>query len=144
MRHHQLREHTSGAGVARPPPAWIQDAPEALRHMYHLHRSAINAPHQLRGEITHHYNFPSDREGGFSPEEVRDCVEYIYQHEGRAIKIQAAFGSLLRHRETGEYRYYHPHRNAHLFDRPIQIADNSDLRATIQQLQDVDLLEMMS
>lgn len=131
MRHHQLQEHTSGVGVSRQTPAWIDEAPEALRHMYHLHRSAINAPHQLHGDVIHHYNIPGNHEGGFTSEELAESLRYVYQHEGRAIKIQVAFGSILQHREMHEYRYFHPHRNAHLFAWPLQIADSSDLRSPI-------------
>ena len=57
--------------------------------------------------------------------------------------MNLSFGILLRHRETGHYRYFIPYRNEVIFDAPQYISTSSDLLRIRRKLEVLDLESML-
>ncbi len=104
LREHQLMDHVSGRGIIYSTPDWVNDADAGLRRMFTMHQPYILRGHDVTGRLTHVYNFAAQTQAGFTPRELDDAVHFIYEREGRAFRLNAAVGSILQNRETGEYR----------------------------------------
>ncbi|KAF6022579.1 hypothetical protein EB796_019112 [Bugula neritina] len=58
------------------------------------------------------------------------------------IKINCSPGFVLKHKTTGEYRYFHSSdNNGRLFDKPILIKSEDDLLGFVDKLLAIDILE---
>ena len=58
---------------------------------------------------------------------MMEQAERIYDRQGHAFRLNLKFELILRHTETGEYRYFRPFANGSLFDRPVYISRRKDL-----------------
>ena len=67
---------------------------------------------------------------------IRDISEASQEN---AFKINIHFGYLLRHVETGDFRYFVPHSGPGFFDSPTVINNPSDWNALLSQLADDDI-----
>lgn len=124
-------------------PAWLAQADPNLALTFNRHRNVILHGHDLSGSLTHSYNFAS-RDDGFSPAELTEQLQFIYQSEGKAFKINLAFGIILQNRESLEFRYYHAHSNVDLFDRPVLVSNARDLDRLITKVTNLNVLEEVS
>jgi len=118
----------------------LEDAEPDLALTFNRHRNVILAAHSIDGTVFHEYNFPS-RDDGFTPAELEEHLRYIYEREGRAFKIQIAFGTLLQNTENMEFRYFHPHSNVDIFERPNQVSNPRDLQQLIEKVRALDIYE---
>jgi hypothetical protein len=59
----------------------------------------------------------------------------IYEQQQCAIRLNLEFGLILRHTETGEYRYFKLFSNETLFQRPIYVSRRRDLNRLKLRLQ---------
>ena len=58
------------------------------------------------------------------------------------VKINASLGLILKHRISGELRYYHSSiNNTQIFSSPIRINSVKDLHSTLDDILDLDLFE---
>ena len=55
----------------------------------------------------------------------------IFRAQTNAFKINLAFGFILSNVETGEKRYYNPSQNGLIFDQPLVVMDEADLRRVL-------------
>ncbi|XP_071137847.1 uncharacterized protein [Mytilus edulis] len=62
-------------------------------------------------------------------------AERLYDRQGHAFRLNLEFGLILRHTETGDYRYFRPFQNESLFQRPIYISRRKDLNRLKLRLQ---------
>ena len=78
----------------------------------------------------------------FTYQNLREMIAYEFQNSnGRAFKINLAFGFVLCHKITGDYRYYFPSSNSMLFDRAMTVARLSDIDKLMKKIIDLDLTE---
>jgi hypothetical protein len=75
--------------------------------------------------------------------EVEDPVLDIYtRHITTRIKVNASLGFILRHKTTGDFRYFHSSVNNHaVFDRPFIVGNEEDLRTFLNELFRIDFLD---
>jgi len=118
----------------------MQDAEPDLALTFNRHRNVILGPHRIDGVVFHEYNFPSS-DDGFTPNEFEQHLRYIYEREGRSFKIQIAFGTLLQNTENLDFRYFHPHANVDIFERPIQVSNPRELEQLIEKVRALDVFE---
>lgn len=57
--------------------------------------------------------------------------------------MQFGFGYILRHTETGEYRYFHPHRNTNVLQNPHVMSDPRDLVTFLTKLRSLNLEDIL-
>jgi hypothetical protein len=114
-----------GAGVSETIN--IEDA--KLLEFYNKYRSYIYEDHDL-GQPQSFYNFALDSE--FSIDDLMSNVEYIYKDQSQSFRLNMAFGVILQHTTTNEFRYFKAYTNDPLFQRPLYIS----LRKHILRLKD--------
>ena len=78
------------------------------------------------------------REG---PERLIDQMENIYSDQEETFKVNVSLGFILRHIETGEYRYFAPNQNETLFPLPSLISSRRSLKLFENKLRSVNLME---
>ena len=76
-------------------------------------------------------------------DDFNEQVEDIYNSNSNAFKINLFFGIMLRHVETGKYRYFAPYSNKNVFELPLLISCSSDIDKFMQRLSDIDILNYM-
>ena len=64
-----------------------------------------------------------------------------FRAQTHAFKINMSFGFILNNVETGETRYSYPSQNGFIFDEPLVVADEADLRRVLQRVKMTDWLE---
>ena len=64
----------------------------------------------------------------------------IAQRETRAFKVQFSFGFILRHVDTGDFRYFIPDRNETVLNRPFFISTMADVEKLRRELEALDLM----
>lgn len=66
----------------------------------------------------------------------------IFHTEKEAFRINGAFGSILKNRETGATRYWYPcENNFNLLDKPVLIKNGQDLKELVEKLENIDVEE---
>ena len=140
---HGMRQHLQVGGALQARPwsddnaPWIRDGEdERLREVYEANAPLILAPHNLRS-IRSIYNFPLDND--VTLVQLMDFGD-IYTREQRAFRLNIIFGTILQHRETGQYRNFVPHSNNAIFERPFYISKRSDLSRLRLHLRRMDIL----
>lgn len=78
-----------------------------------------------------------------SIQEIVNQTEQIFNKQQTAFKIQFSFGFILRHIETGEFRYFIPARNLTLLERPFLIKNMSSIRRLKKKLEDIPLQDIL-
>lgn len=76
-------------------------------------------------------------------QEIVNQAEQIFNKQQTAFKIQFSFGFILRHIETGEFRYFIPARNLTLLERPFLIKNMSSIRRLKKKLEDISLQDFL-
>ena len=143
---HQMQQHggtfqeqTKPWGDGRAP--WEGEGGDVdadMREVYNTNAAHILRGHQTASDVDHQYNFPTnDLSGGM--DEVVESMKEIYDTSLNAFKINISFGIILRHRESGQYRYFIPYRNEVIFDSPFLISTARDLLRLRQKLEILDL-----
>ena len=103
-------------------PAMLEQVPDEYKTIYQRHWKTIR-PSVKRGLIreTHHYPLIS----GDIHTEIRTRLHSVLQIHDK-IKINVAFGFILKHRATDELKFFHPSNNTMLFETPRLIANQAD------------------
>ena len=73
--------------------------------------------------------------------DIGDMLRAIFRAQRNAFKINLAYGFILSNVETGEKRYYYPSQNGFIFDQPLVVADEADLKRVLQRVGETDWLE---
>lgn len=58
----------------------------------------------------------------------------VFSRQNSAFKLNLNFGYILRHRESGEVRYFRPFEHQGLFEIPIYISRRMDLKKLLSKL----------
>ena len=107
---HGMQDHYqrgSGALQSRPwangqAPWEVEDNP-SLKTVYDANAPIILENHQQESSISSSYNVPLTSD--FTVPQLMEHAERIYDRQGHAFRLNMEFGLILRHTETGEYRY---------------------------------------
>ena len=138
---HRNRQHGGAEGFDWEPwrgPDGEVDAP--LREVMEDNRQIILAPFEIPRVNHAWYNIPV-REEASGLEELLDKMDDIYAAQDHAFKINFSLGFVLRHIETGEYRYFAPNRNETLFPLPFVVSNQRSLNILKQKLREENLME---
>ena len=144
---HQGVQHGGGADeeLHNAPwgdhPPWVGEEGEIidapLEKVFKANRKHILASHQ-DGDISAIYNFPTNNlEDGVN--EFEKHLQAIYEKEQESFKVNVAFGLILSHVETGEYRYFIPYKNSTLFTSPMQVSSHRNLAEIRERLGGADI-----
>ena len=106
---HAMQEHyQTGSGILQSRP-WEQDQTPwefeddpLLKNVYKANVPIILENHQ-ESAVSSNYNVPLTND--FNVPEMMEQAERIYDRKGHAFLLNLEFGHILRHTETGEYRY---------------------------------------
>ena len=110
-----------------------------MQRVYDANRPHILANHSQNSK-PNTYNFPTNNlENGI--DELRDHLYSIddNNNDKGTYKINLALGMILRHANTGEFRYFIPYRNEMLFDTPYVISRRANLRRLLLRLKKIDI-----
>jgi G:T-mismatch repair DNA endonuclease (very short patch repair protein)/DNA-directed RNA polymerase subunit RPC12/RpoP len=121
-----------------PPQVGGAIPDEEVDELYREHRHAIESYYRKR-KILDIFNMRVDN----NIQEALDPVLDVYsRHITTKIKINASLGFILRHKVTGEFRYFHSSVNNHaVFDRPHTVGSEVELRTFLNELFNIDFLE---
>ena len=123
------------------PYPWIdEDGREdpALRRLLEDSRLFIFDEHR-HGRLHSIFNFPLDpRRWAVG---LRNGLEVVRETTREAVKLNLSLGMVLRHRETGDYRYFVPAGNVPLIPQPQRIDTQADWDRFAASLQPDQLME---
>ena len=88
-----------------------------LKRVIEVNRRLILGDHRV-GEVSTTYNFPTNNLDN-RPREFESHLNEIFRKEDETFKINVAFGSVFRHVETGDYRYFVAYENGNAFPEPF-------------------------
>ena len=126
-----MQEHYQSGGGALQAIPWEDDqAPWEvaddlpLKTVYEANAPII-LENQQESSVSSTYNVPLTND--FTVPEMMEHAERIYDRQGHAFRLNLEFGPIIRHTETGEYRYFRPFANESLFECPVYISRRKDL-----------------
>ncbi|XP_048238897.1 uncharacterized protein LOC124129020 [Haliotis rufescens] len=127
------------------PAPWVEESTgkvtePGLQEAYDLDAPYILARDQP-GEVFSTYNLPVNN--NFSIGELMERAREIYQSLSYSFRFNLAFGVILRHVETGRYRYFHPYAVDPLFTTPLYITELRDLERLRQRLESLDVMSYL-
>ena len=119
---------------------------EQLNQLLENNQDFIFGPHHF-SPITSDFNFPVTIPVS-SQEWIRDihlCLESVLNlHQEESYKVNFTLGFILRHRETGDYRYFVPHSNNSFFSSPVRIDRPSSRHEVFTKLNDEALISYVT
>ena len=90
-----------------------------------------------RGILKDIYHFP------ISPyDNIPGKLGGVLKYYKKPIKINAAFGYILRNTETDELKFFHPSNNTMVFETAQVIADQDDIMKVKNEIERDDLIEI--
>ena len=145
---HNVQHRQVGQGGLHEDPYDDHNAPwirrdgidEAFRHVYRVNRPIILERYR-EGSIEAVYNFPVDNT--VTVDQLMAFADQVFSRQTSAFKLNLTFGYILRHRETGEVRYFRPFEHEGILDAPIYISSRRDLDRLERMLRNLNLLELL-
>ncbi len=104
---------------------------------YRTNRSLI-LERYIEGPVESIYNIPVFP--GMRVADIGDGLGEVYDRQSQAFKINLAFGFIMRHVETGRYRYFRAYDNVNLLEEPYLISGRSDIAKVIRKLKAMDIM----
>ena len=119
-------------------PAGEDELSLVMKKVYQEHWSSIRSHHHT-GRVQDVYNY---RITDFNLHSLVEELQQLFQSQTVRFKINASFGFILRHVETGELCYYHSsHNQGRLLDVPPTITNQQDFDNFMEDLLQEDILE---
>ena len=115
----------------------IDQVPEEYREIYKKNWRTIK-PSVRQGRIRDMYHFPLINSGN---NEIFEKAEEVTGKYNGKIKVNVAFGFILRNRTTDDLKFYHPSNNTMLFKNPRLIKTRLDFRQLLDDIDEQDALE---
>lgn len=140
MQHH----YQTGGNALQERPWGIDQAPwetegdPNLQSTYEANQGLILASSE-ESSVVSSYNVPLNND--FTIPQLMNHAQRIYDKQNNAFRLTFEFGLILRHTETGEYRYFRPHANDSLIQRPIYVSRRGDLNRLKLRLQRFDVTD---
>ena len=110
--------------------------PDGYEEIYQNNWSVIRQRVKI-GRIKDTYHFPLFT---ISDSEIAQKVEHVLGQYNQSIKINIAFGFILKHVTTEEMKFFYPSNNTLLFEVPRLLRNNSDYRSLIDDIEYEDAL----
>lgn len=99
----------------------LQNVNEAYKDIYRTNWSTIKTSVRI-GQIRDVYHFLVIEYNNSLVKEYVDTIDVLYN---RDLKINVAFGFILKNVESGELKFFHPSNNNMLFDTPKLVQNNN-------------------
>ncbi len=115
----------------------LNQVPPELKDIYRRHWKTIQHSHRV-GIIkdVHHYPLVTANNA-----EIKAKLTETLAHYTRKIKINMAFGFILRKRGTDQLRFFHPSNNTTLFELPKLIVNADDMKRLEKDIEREDGME---
>ena len=110
--------------------------PDGYEEIYQNNWSVIRQRVKI-GRIKDTYHFPLFT---ISDSEIAQKVEHVLGQYNQSIKINIAFGFIVKHVTTEEMKFFYPSNNTLLFEVPRLLRNNSDYRSLIDDIEYEDAL----
>ena len=117
-------------------PSIQERVPAEYIAIYRQHWHTIR-PSVKQGVIKTVYHYPLVEDSNLEIEKLLDDI--LKNHS--KIKINMAFGFILRQRSTDQLKFFHPSNNTMLFDTPRLITNVSDKRKLMTDVESQDAYE---
>ncbi len=115
----------------------LQQVPDEYKEIYRLHWNIIK-PSIKRGMIREMYHYPLITDNVHL--EIKKRVQDILRARNK-LKINVAFGFILRHRTSDELKFFHPSNNTMLFETPRLVITAKDRRELTDDVEAEDAYE---
>lgn len=113
----------------------IVNLPENQQAIYRRHWTTIQKSLKVwRFKDIHHFPL-------FGGENIDTLVTSVLEKYNQKIKVNAAFGFILRDRATDDLKFYHPSNNSMMFDSPKIVETPNDIKDLLNDVEKVDILE---
>ena len=115
----------------------LQRVPESYRKVYQDNWRTIKESIKL-GRVRDMFHFPlfQDSDGEIISKARQTTANY-----SEKIKVNVAFGFILKKRSTGELKFFHPSNNTMLFPAPILLDNAADFRKFLTDIERQDAFE---
>ena len=110
--------------------------PDGYEEIYENNWSVIRQRVKI-GRIKDTYHFPLFT---ISDSEIAQKVEHVLGQYNQSIKMNIAFGFIVKHVTTEEMKFFYPSNNTLLFEVPRLLRNNSDYRSLIDDIEYEDAL----
>ena len=110
--------------------------PDGYEEIYENNWSVIRQRVKI-GRIKDTYHFPLFT---ISDSEIAQKVEHVLGQYNQSIRINIAFGFIVKHVTTEEMKFFYPSNNTLLFEVPRLLRNNSDYRSLIDDIEYEDAL----
>ena len=139
---HQNLDHQKGEGENLKSRPWdAENAPhgddKSFKEVYEANKRFIlegNTDDEVQATV----NVPLNND--INIDTIISEITDIAQRETRAFKVQFSFGFILRHVDTGDFRYFIPDRNETVLNRPFFISTMADVEKLRRELEALDLM----
>ena len=115
----------------------LQQVPEEYKQIYIRNWNTIK-PSIRQGVIKDLYHYPLFSDNN---DEIKSRLRETVVKYTRKIKINVAFGFILRNRRTDELRFFHPSNNTMVFDTPKLLVNINDRKKLEGDIDREDLFE---
>ena len=116
--------------------ALLAKVPSELHDLYKRHWHTIQTSVR-QGTFKDVYHFPLVGDRG----EIDSKLTEVMMKYQRPIKINMAFGFILRKRDSNELKFYHPSNNTMLLDTPRLVSTPEDRQKLLDDVGREDALE---
>ena len=110
--------------------------PDGYEEIYQNNWSVIRQRVKM-GRVKDTYHFPLFT---ISDTEIAQKLEHVLGQYNQSIKINIAFGFILKHVTTEDMKFFYPSNNTLLFEAPRLLRNNSDYRSLIDDVEYEDAL----
>ena len=127
----------------RPEPAMLplgeDELSTSIRQVYQEHWSAIRTHHRIGQRVQDVYNY---RIEDLNMHSLEDQLQQMFRSQTSRFKVNASFGFIMRHVESGELRYYHTsHNHGRVLEVPHLINGQHNFEAFVEEIVQKDVLE---
>ena len=118
-------------------PVTLLRVPDQYKQLYQRHWKTIKTSVK-QGRLKDVYHFPLFT---VDDTEITDKVQEVIRNYNDRIKINVAFGFILKNRITENLKFFHPSNNTMLFESPRLLANPNDYNQFIEDVEHQDAFE---
>ena len=115
---------------------FISTVPDDLKEVYKKHWATIK-PSVKKGFLKDMYHFPVSL-----GDNIPGKFDNVIGKYKKRVKVNIAFGYILRSKENGELKFYHPSNNTMVFERAQLVSNKTDETKLKEEIERDDLLEI--
>ena len=120
-------------------PTGEDELSQAIRELYQQHWSAIRTHHLIGQRVQDMYNYHIE---DLNMHSLTEQLQQMFRNQTSRFKVNASFGFIMQHVETGELRYYHTsHNHGCILEAPHLISGQGDFDGFLKEIIQEDVLE---